>query len=111
MKKNKIELREILWKDNKYCYWCGIETILLKDFIPTKENPVPPDMATIEHLYSRHSEIPRLIDNEKFIACFRCNSKRAKYEDKLQYKLGRKLTVEECEEINNRMWGVIHRLK
>ena len=96
-------VRDILWNDNKFCCWCGVETVLLKGFIPTKGQPAPHNMATVEHIYSRHSELPRLPNNEKMISCCRCNARKGKLEDKLVFKVKRKLSLDECEKINNIM--------
>ncbi|MDD5068885.1 MAG: hypothetical protein PHN89_04815 [Candidatus Pacebacteria bacterium] len=82
------EVRKILFKDNPYCCYCGVKTKLLEGFVASRETPAPPDMATTEHLHSRYAELPRLPNNEKMIACYRCNNLKQKRDEKVWRLLG-----------------------
>lgn len=102
-KQKHPRVRKILWEDNKYCCWCGIKTVLLNGFQHTKDNQPPDNMATIEHIYSRITEIPRMENNEKLIACYRCNMQRAKFETRIFRKQKRPLTLEQSQHINSKL--------
>ena len=71
----RIKLR--LLEENPYCYFCGI---LVKDygnFYSNRVREYPLDMATVEHLKTRHQ---RKINPEpnipKVLSCYKCNHKR-----------------------------------
>lgn len=78
MHNRKLKLKLFHGGDRK-CHWCKRETILT--YIPkqSKGIPIPPLMATIDHINSKLS--PRRFDvdgaSNKVLACFECNSTRA----------------------------------
>jgi hypothetical protein len=90
---NIAEQRARMWHKDPHCYWCRKRTRLVNP-----ENGVnPPDMATIDHLYSRldenrqkanHGIIKRDYKGRQIIvrhvlACFTCNQERGRLECKL----------------------------
>ena len=107
-KQKAKKVRKILWESNRFCHWCKRETVLLEDFKYERGGPKPPpNMATIEHLYSRLSSVPRKPKNEKVIACEECNQKRARLENKIFKLLAglgyKKIPPNIYEKINARM--------
>lgn len=74
--------RERLWRRNPCCYWCGQPTVLMKG----RNGPVPPNMATIDHLRCRLHP-GRLEPNPQHqprtvLSCWKCNNERGSVEQK-----------------------------
>jgi hypothetical protein len=65
-------IRKRLWEKDPHCCWCGRLTQLIT---PKHGEPTPPDMATIEHLYSKLDE-QRKSRGMKLLACYECNHNR-----------------------------------
>lgn len=62
------------------CYWCGIQTVLMSGQSRHKQNP--PNMATIDHLYSRLSpDRGKVRGYVHVLACLKCNNERAAVEE------------------------------
>lgn len=74
-------IKEVLWKANPNCRFCGVRTVILKQ--NGKSSPAyDPKMATIEHLYSRYNP-KRSVGfnrNKVTLACAKCNNDRQKKE-------------------------------
>lgn len=95
MGRNYKRQREQMWRRNPRCYWCGRHTRLLN----INGGLQPPDMATIDHLFSRinedrrnhsagiwkvsHSGNPYVV--RRVLACYACNSERGRRETKLTH--------------------------
>jgi hypothetical protein len=63
---------------NPYCFWCGIQTVLVAD-PPTRHN-----LATLDHLYSRYH--PKRANDKRYVlACRKCNLARADAENRGTY--------------------------
>ena len=66
-----------MWRQNPYCYYCGVKTIFTRN--PTCKQP---NMATIDHLRVR-GDPDRLAplayqqERRRVLACRRCNVNRA----------------------------------
>lgn len=89
MSKNYYNKRRAMFTKNKLCVFCGVEMILPEDvpFHKTKKGwgkRQPPNMCTIEHLYSRLNPLrgqPELTEGARVIICCRkCNVERARWE-------------------------------
>lgn len=83
------ELRGQLMDKHPFCYWCGGKVKSYPEFYNNemkKGFKWPEDMATIDHLFSRWEPEKRyqayLKSEDKVLACFRCNSERARKENK-----------------------------
>jgi lipopolysaccharide biosynthesis glycosyltransferase len=74
---SKRHLRLALLALYKNCYWCGIE---MKDYNRKTHEPMPDDMATIDHLISlpergKGAVVP------KVLACNKCNTSRSVHQN------------------------------
>src|SRR5882672_3707588 len=77
MSNRDIKLK--LHQTDSKCHWCGRETILTN--IPEIHGEPNPLMATIDHLVSRyHPQRWVRRDITKVLACYECNSRRAREE-------------------------------
>jgi hypothetical protein len=71
-----------LWQNDPKCHWCHRETKLLN--IPEIQGEADPLMATLDHLRSRYF-LERFVkpkdgERTKVLACYECNSRRAREE-------------------------------
>lgn len=75
--------RDRMWRKNPHCENCGVLTVLPKD-VDGKINPnngyrqikdVPPNMATIQHKYSRLNKkrLEHTHERRWFLWCHKCN--------------------------------------
>jgi hypothetical protein len=75
--------RKRLWDKNPHCHWCGKITVL-PDGRPKIKRP-PLNLATIDHLNSRHSPDRHKPNNGQEIrtvlACWQCNNERSRIEE------------------------------
>lgn len=71
-------VRARLHKENPFCCYCGIKTILLETY-PIGGRIIESDVATIEHLYDKFDKRrkDRTIKKRLAIACNDCNQSRA----------------------------------
>ena len=74
-----------LWTVDSRCHWCKIETVL-----PEGTNDKRPNVATIDHLYSKHHP-KRLTPNttgeiRHVLACWKCNQRRGKEDNQAFFK-------------------------
>lgn len=79
-KNNKpAKVRARLYKQNPYCYYCGVLTVLI-DFKTFPKNTLfPKNYATLEHLYDKLSGLRKHnVETPKVIACAKCNHKRGR---------------------------------
>lgn len=68
-----------LHQEDPRCHWCQKETILTN--VPEIRGDPNPLMATVDHLVSRYSPYRWVRrDVTKVLACYECNSRRAKEE-------------------------------
>lgn len=71
--------KEKLWNENRHCYWCGCETLLIND--PHIKTPNP-RMATLDHLRDRYDPsrwIPNTSNEIRTVlACYQCNHGRGR---------------------------------
>lgn len=74
--------------DRPRCYWCNIE-VFVHERIPGVDDPK--DTATIDHVISRYHR-KKGQETPKTLACYGCNQRRAREEDKKIAKL-RKLST------------------
>lgn len=75
-----------LWVKDPHCHYCGIETILSHD-MPQGVTYVP-NMATVDHVYSKLNPLRDRVQQKFVLACNLCNNYRARLEED-------KLTIEE----------------
>jgi len=75
-----------LWVKDPHCHYCGIETILSHD-MPQGVSYLP-NMATIDHVYSRLNPLRQTQRQKLVLSCNLCNNYRARLEED-------KLSVEE----------------
>lgn len=66
-----------LWEKNPHCHWCGELTELTN----CPNGQVPPNAATIDHLYSK-LDLRRWVKRKpgevkKVLACYACNQRRS----------------------------------
>lgn len=78
-----------LWAKDPHCIYCGIETILPDD-CNEKGKPAPPNMATIDHKYSRLNPLRNVVKQEYLLCCNLCNNYRGQVEQD-------KLSIEELQ--------------
>lgn len=72
-----------LWIKDPHCVYCGVETILPDD-CNEKGKPAPPNMATIDHKYSKLNPLRNVVKQEYLLCCNLCNNYRGQIEqDKL----------------------------
>jgi hypothetical protein len=73
-----------LWNKDPHCFYCGVETVIIDQ---PRIKGVPSNLATLDHKYSKFDYRRYLPTNgteeRNVLACFRCNNKRAAFEDKL----------------------------
>ena len=74
-----------LWQNDPRCHWCHRKTKLLN--IPEIKGPADPLLATLDHLHSRYF-LDRFVKPKdgqptKVLACYSCNSRRAREETSL----------------------------
>lgn len=74
-------IRIKLWIKNPYCVYCGIETILPEDHKQKRGVPVPKNVATIDHKYSRYNPMRNIEKQELLLCCNLCNNYRAQIEE------------------------------
>lgn len=74
-------IRIKLWSENPYCVYCGIETILPDDHRQRRGVPVPKNVATIDHKYSRYNPMRNVEKQELLLSCNLCNNYRAQLEE------------------------------
>lgn len=78
--------RTRLWKQDKRCYYCGIETVLPENFLSKsgRLKVTPKNLATIEHLRSRlnphRTEKNKGNEIRRVLACWQCNQERGAQE-------------------------------
>jgi 5-methylcytosine-specific restriction endonuclease McrA len=86
-KRQKIKRRNNLFlEQNGICCYCPTKMIHWDDYLPLmkeRKNKIPPDGATIEHLYDRHHPLRRVVSDQNpgkrwAIACNKCNHKKGK---------------------------------
>ncbi len=68
--------RKILWDKNPHCYHCNILTILPEQLKP---NTYPPNMATIDHIFTRldpRRRQPHKGEERYWLSCKKCNEER-----------------------------------
>lgn len=60
------------------CHWCGVEMLPPGSLEVAKGQPVPPQLATVDHLRDRLAEFlcERVSSSAKVAACYRCNTAR-----------------------------------
>jgi 5-methylcytosine-specific restriction endonuclease McrA len=85
--------RKDLSKRDPYCWYCGIQVFEYG----LDGGPVPPDQATLEHLFSRRNperrEAVPLPSLRRVLACYDCNNDRGFWtsellkEDRRQWRL------------------------
>ena len=66
--------QELFTQQGGRCYWCGCQMRL-----PAKGqvNPLPEDMATLDHLDTKRCAGRAANQSERYVvACFRCNNTR-----------------------------------
>ena len=77
---NQKRRRLTLYKRNPHCHWCGTKTVLPPPGPPPTSKPMPPNMATIDHLrdkyHPKRHERPRPGEERTVLACNRCNGIR-----------------------------------
>ncbi len=74
--KSAARRRERLMAADPHCHWCGCEVIYWK---PQRREKVPPNFATIDHVWSRIQGRPR--QGRWVLACARCNEARGAAEE------------------------------
>lgn len=68
-------------EEDPHCYWCGREVIECGEQYGRERGPVLPNMATVDHLYSRLTEHRANGNRGKWVlACYECNHERARQE-------------------------------
>lgn len=75
------DIRIKLLKVKDDCYWCGKKVKEYSNFKFKKGKTIPADMATVDHLISRHFRNKGDV-SPKVLSCYSCNRKRAHDEDK-----------------------------
>lgn len=65
--------RANLMQEDPHCVWCGCEVVYWED---NAGLTLPPNFATIDHLYSRLTPGGRPIKGETVLACLTCNQER-----------------------------------
>lgn len=86
--KQKRKQRFKLWQEDPRCHWCGIITQwsskkLIKQ-ISNKTVKQPPNMATLDHLYSRFHPDRKITTPDikrRFLSCYKCNHARGFFDD------------------------------
>lgn len=68
-----------LEKISPFCHWCKVEVV---EYALKRNERPPNNMATIDHTISRFFR-KKGTKVKKVLACHKCNSRRAKAEDKL----------------------------
>lgn len=72
--------RKRLFKENPFCVYCGIKTILLPNKGRRGKKWQPNNLATIEHIYTRFDPRRRTpnVNNERrhVLACYKCNHEK-----------------------------------
>lgn len=68
-----------LWEQDPHCYWCGRLTQLTN----CPNGIIPPDAATVDHLFSRFNPERWMDDNNlrRVLSCYKCNHDRSREED------------------------------
>ena len=82
---NNTRKRDLLFSKDPYCHWCGELTAQPKS--GDQKGPAPPNLATLDHIYSQRAKGPGKPRNKVVLACYRCNSNRNNAEQK-----GREIT-------------------
>lgn len=91
--------REKLHAKNPHCHWCNVLTVLQPPGVVITRQP--PNLATVDHLYSRFSGLKTGDGNKQVVtvlACYKCNQQRSEEE---QARLG----PEFCREHSDRVWN------
>jgi hypothetical protein len=68
-----------LWNKDPHCYWCGKLTIL-HTHKQRKRNP--PNMATVDHIFTRNDPRRGKIKGRTVLACNQCNNERNRREER-----------------------------
>src|SRR5687767_7513791 len=70
----KVKRLNELFSDSPKCYYCGCVTKRYSQ-VWTKGNPIPDDMATIEHLYPKWDIRRPLVGfrESTVLSCYKCN--------------------------------------
>lgn len=76
--------RQALWRKDKHCYWCGVETVPPHGFTSKAFD----NMATLDHLRTkldtnRSEPNPHGKEIRTVLACHKCNTSRGK--ERLKY--------------------------
>lgn len=80
-------LRYKLWVKNPHCVYCGVETVMPLDIIEMGLDSAP-NMATIDHEYSKLNPLRYSAQQKYYLCCNLCNGYRAQLEES-------KLSIEE----------------
>lgn len=88
-------IRMKMWIDDPHCVYCGMETILPSHAKLQRGEPSPPNLATIDHKYSRYNPQRDIEKQEYFLCCFLCNNYKAQLEED-------KVPIEELRERSRR---------
>ena len=91
------QLKLLLLKEIGVCFWCKIT---VKDYPYEDGVPDKPDMATVDHIQSRFERKKGEVV-EKVLACYKCNQRRAK-EDERKYKS--KPSKKDVEHLKGTLW-------
>lgn len=73
---NRRKIINLAKEVGKRCCYCGCRMVLEQGDTPNQDRS-----ATIEHVYSK-MDIRRLLDESKMLACYKCNTGKAKDEYK-----------------------------
>lgn len=84
------------WVVDPHCKYCGVETIL-PEHCQEKGKAAPPHMATIDHKYSRFTDMRYSKEQELILCCNLCNNYRAQVEED-------KIPIEELRARSKRGW-------
>lgn len=88
--------------------------LMPKGYAPLKGCKPPRNMATLDHMISRNYDVRRVKDNEKVLACARCNVLRAAIEHRHRRNMRKeghelpKLPVSMLEQLNAEMKQLVY---
>lgn len=102
---------EALFQKDPHCFYCHKEVQWypeIRNFDIPRGLLIPDDMATLEHLYDRFDARryeDYLNDEDKVLACWKCNNDRSTVKEKLLSEEDRELKKELLKKRKGKHWS------
>jgi hypothetical protein len=74
-KRKRLLIRSLWILQEGKCYYCNVDTILPERIKNKNHRALPPQTATIEHIYARWDDRRKKM-NKIVLACYKCNKTR-----------------------------------